>query len=243
MSTEILRKNLIADASGSESSWPSNSGSFLQVGGLTARYEPTADYGSRVYAIKISGVPIRGEQTYIVAMNSNMASSYVFANIAQKDTVNEFGSCEEAFANYFKQSESKILKSISTVRMIKGTGEEDEEKLITQQLPNGTEIIATADEALREEPTTAPNANNNAGQNNTAPNANNNAGQNNTAPNANNNAGQNTSKPNAGLSGGKKEPTPSVPTGSNSDVTPALLSLMVLSAVFIVLQRRRKETL
>ena len=120
---------------------------------------------------------------------------------------------------------------------------EDEEKLITQQLPNGTEIIATADEALREEPTTAPNAYNNAGQNNTAPNANNNAGQNNTAPNANNNAGQNTSKPNAGLSGGKKEPTPSVPTGSNSDVTPALLSLMVMSAVFIVLQRRRKETL
>ena len=136
------------------------------------------------------------------------------------------------------------MKSISEQRMIKGTGEEDAEKLIVQQLPQGSEIIATADEALREEPTTVPNANNGAVNNGAV---NNGAVQNNTTANQNNGGSTIATTP-GGKVEGKPEPpakpgVSAVPTGSNNEICTALLSLVVMTALFMVVLRRRKEEL
>ena len=243
-SVEIQRKNIVADESGIESAWPTNSGNFLQVGGMTARYNLSAKYGSRVYGAKIDGIPLVGSQTYTVAMSNNLANNYSFPQLTQHDESNEFGSCEEAFSKYFKQSKKDIMKSISEQRMIKGTGEEDAEKLIVQQLPQGSEIIATADEALREEPTTVPNANNGAVNNGAV---NNGAVQNNTTANQNNGGSTIATTP-GGKVEGKTEPpakpgVSAVPTGSNNEICTALLSLVVMTALFMVVLRRRKEEL
>lgn len=135
ISLDIQTKNIAADESGEYDAWPANSGSYLQVGGITAEYDLSGGYGSRVKSVSVGGQPLEQERLYTIATNNYAAISSDYPQLAEKEETGEFSACDEAFINYFEKDEAYITKSVTTERMQPAAAE-----------PGGTEEPSVSDD-------------------------------------------------------------------------------------------------
>lgn len=81
-------------------SWPDNSGSALQFGGITAEYDMSKPYGQRASNIKIGGNPIDMEKVYRVVTNNYAADTAEYAALAQAPLSKEYTTCEQVLKSY-----------------------------------------------------------------------------------------------------------------------------------------------
>lgn len=117
-SIDIQMKNIEADNSGIYDAWPSNSGSYLQVGGMTVKYDTSKAKGERVLSALVDGESLDKDAFYTVATNNFVAVSTDYPQLALKEIKGEYSACDEALIEFFKQSDEYILSSITTERMI-----------------------------------------------------------------------------------------------------------------------------
>lgn len=110
---------ITANESGDWDAWPNNSGSYLQTGGITVKYDLSRKYGERVLSIQVGGKDIVYDNLYTVATNNFVAVSSVYPQLASAPEEGEFSACDEALINYFAQDAKTISESINTARMIK----------------------------------------------------------------------------------------------------------------------------
>lgn len=134
-SIDIQIKNIEANNSGIYDAWPANSGSYLQVGGMTVKYDTKKDKGQRIISALVGGDNIDKDTFYIVATNNYTAVSTDYPQLASKEIKGEFSACDEALIQFFKQSDEYILSSISTERMINTT-----DKPVTPDETSSTDV-------------------------------------------------------------------------------------------------------
>lgn len=125
-SIDIQIKSIAANDSGEYDAWPENSGSYLQTGGITVKYNPDLDYGKRVISVKVGSEPLDESKLYTVATNNFVAVSEYYPQLANSEEAGEYSACDEALIKFFSQSEDVISKSVTTPRMIKTTATEPE---------------------------------------------------------------------------------------------------------------------
>lgn len=96
-----LQKQAIKDGEDPyQYSWPDNSGSVMQFSGLSAVYDYSKPYGSRVSDVKIGGKAIDTLKTYRVVSNNYAFDSSDYGNVASLTTVKEYTTCEQILRDY-----------------------------------------------------------------------------------------------------------------------------------------------
>ena len=120
-SIEIQINCIEANNSGIYDAWPSNSGSYLQVGGVTVEYDLSKTYGNRVNSVYVDNEKLDTEKIYTVATNNYLATSSDYPQLAKKKKKGDYSACDEALITYFKQDDDFILESVNTARMIEVT--------------------------------------------------------------------------------------------------------------------------
>ena len=86
-------------------SWPDNSGSVLQFGGITVQYDATQPAEIRIVSAEIGGNPVDLEKMYIVATNHYAAENSDYPALAKAPLIKEFGTCEEALKSYIAKGD------------------------------------------------------------------------------------------------------------------------------------------
>lgn len=124
-SIDIQIKSIAANDSGIYDAWPENSGSYLQTGGMTVKYNFSNDKGSRVQSVLIGESPLQNDRIYTIAVNNFLSVSSDYPQIANKKVINEYCACDEALITFFKQSEEYISKSVLNARMIQNSDSAD----------------------------------------------------------------------------------------------------------------------
>lgn len=120
-SIDIQIKSIAANDSGEYDAWLKNSGSYLQIGGMTVEYNISKPYGERVESAFVGAKKLENDSYYTVATNNFAAVSSVYLQLATKEECGEFSACDEALINFFNQDDEKILTSVNTPRMIQTT--------------------------------------------------------------------------------------------------------------------------
>lgn len=77
-------------------SWPGNSGSYLQFGGISVTYDLDAAKGERVKSVKVGDADLDVSKTYTVATNNYIAESSDYPALAGASIDVYYGTCEEA---------------------------------------------------------------------------------------------------------------------------------------------------
>lgn len=96
-----LQKQAIKDGEDPyQCSWPNNSGSVMQFSGLSAVYDYSKPYGSRVSDVKIGGKAIDTLKTYRVVSNNYAFDSSDYGDVASLTTVKEYTTCEQILRDY-----------------------------------------------------------------------------------------------------------------------------------------------
>ena len=116
-SLSIQLECIKANDSGDWNAWPENSGSYLQVGGVSVKYDPTLPEGNRIQSVKVDGEPLDTEREYTVATNNYVAESSVYTQLANAEEIGQFSACDEALVSFFAKGDDVIEKSASDVRM------------------------------------------------------------------------------------------------------------------------------
>lgn len=147
-SIDIQIKSIAANDSGIYDAWPENSGSYLQVGGMSVEYNMANEYGKRVISAKVGSTALDADKLYTVATNNFVAVSVEYPQIAQAKEAGEYCACDEALISYFKQTSDVISTSVTTPRMIK-TNEQPTTQPTSQ--PESTQAVTTV-------PQTSPDA-------------------------------------------------------------------------------------
>ena len=125
-SLDIGLQSAAANASGKTDAWPENSGSYLQFGGMTVTYNPTAAKGSRVLSIEVQGAPLESGKIYTVATNNFVAVSENYPQLAQTEETGQFIACDEALVRFFQQDADAIAASVYDKRLIADTATQDD---------------------------------------------------------------------------------------------------------------------
>lgn len=120
-SIEIQIKCIEANNSGIYDAWPSNSGSYLQVGGMNVEYDLSESYGNRIKSAYVGNEKIDSEKIYTVATNNYLATSSDYPKLASKEKKGDYSACDEALITYFEQDDDYILNSVNAVRMVEVT--------------------------------------------------------------------------------------------------------------------------
>ena len=120
-SLEIRKNNIVANDSGEWDAWPNDSGSYLQVGGISVEYDMEKTQGSRVVSIKKDGKTLNENEFYTVAVNNYLAESSSFPQLAAAQEEGEFAACDEALIRFFEQGSDAIAVSAADQRMVKAT--------------------------------------------------------------------------------------------------------------------------
>lgn len=119
-SIEIGVKNQIARDK-NDNSWPGNSGSYLQWGGITAQYDLSKPEGERVFSVKVGGVALNANQMYTLAANNYLAVSDDYPELKAADIINEYSGCDEVFTAYLQEAgNERLLAAINTPNITEG---------------------------------------------------------------------------------------------------------------------------
>lgn len=163
-SIDIQIKSISANDSGEYDAWPQNSGSYLQAGGMTVKYNLSKPCGERVESAYVGDKKLENDSFYTVATNNFVAVSSVYPQLATKEENGEFGACDEALINFFKQDDEKILNSVNTPRMIQTTTPIETVPSTSSESPTESTTVGPA----ATDPTSATSNNSSGNTNKTA---------------------------------------------------------------------------
>ena len=123
----VIQKNCIAaNDSGEWDAWPNDSGSYLQVGGITVRFDPAQPAGARVLSVKKDGQDLDDTKEYTVAVNNYLAASDSYPQLAGAMETGEYSCCEELLIRFFEQGSDTVTASAAKQNMIQTTKEAEE---------------------------------------------------------------------------------------------------------------------
>ena len=123
----VIQKNCIAaNDSGEWDAWPNDSGSYLQVGGITVRFDPAQPAGARVLSVKKDGQDLDDTKEYTVAVNNYLAGSDSYPQLAGAMETGEYSCCEELLIRFFEQGSDTVTASAAKQNMIQTTKEAEE---------------------------------------------------------------------------------------------------------------------
>lgn len=156
-SIDIQSKCIYAYEKGEYDAWPESSGSYLQTGGITVKYNLSLENGKRVISVKVGSQPLDEDKLYTVATNNFVAVSKYYPQLANAEETGEFSACDEALIKYFEQSEDVVLSSVTTPRMVKTTETEPETEPTEPTEPTqATEATTATDPATTATDPTKP---------------------------------------------------------------------------------------
>lgn len=127
ISLDIQQRNIVANDSGDWDAWPNDSGSYLQIGGMSVEYDPTQSTGNRIVSMKIGNTEYDENREYVVAVNNYLGESDSYPQLAAAEEIGEFSACDESLIAFFQQGEEEILNSAQSERLVKSTKEAPEE--------------------------------------------------------------------------------------------------------------------
>lgn len=126
-SSLTIQKNcIVANDSGEWDAWPNDSGSYLQVGGITVRFDPAQPAGERVLSVQKDGQELDDTKEYTVAVNNYLAGSDSYPQLADAAEVGEYSCCEELLIQFFEQGSDAVTASAAKQNMIQTTKETEE---------------------------------------------------------------------------------------------------------------------
>ena len=122
-SLTIQKNCIVANDSGEWDAWPNDSGSYLQVGGITVRFDPAQPAGARVLSVQKDGQELDDTKEYTVAVNNYLAGSDSYPQLAGAAEVGEYSCCEELLIQFFEQGSDAVTASAAKQNMIQTTKE------------------------------------------------------------------------------------------------------------------------
>ena len=123
-SSLTIQKNcIVANDSGEWDAWPNDSGSYLQVGGITVRFDPAQPAGERVLSVQKDGQELDDTKEYTVAVNNYLAGSDSYPQLADAAEIGEYSCCEELLIQFFEQGSDAVTASAAKQNMIQTTKE------------------------------------------------------------------------------------------------------------------------
>ena len=123
----VIQKNCIAaNDSGEWDAWPNDSGSYLQVGGITVRFDPAQPAGARVLSVQKDGQDLDDTKEYTVTVNNYLADSDSYPQLAGAMETGEYSCCEELLIRFFEQGSDTLTASAAKQNMIQTTKEAEE---------------------------------------------------------------------------------------------------------------------
>ena len=126
-SSLTIQKNcIVANDSGEWDAWPNDSGSYLQVGGITVRFDPAQPAGARVLSVQKDGQDLDDTKEYTVAVNNYLAGSDSYPQLAGAMETGEYSCCEELLIRFFEQGSDTVTASAAKQNMIQTTKEAEE---------------------------------------------------------------------------------------------------------------------
>lgn len=126
-SSLTIQKNcIVANDSGEWDAWPNDSGSYLQVGGITVRFDPAQPAGARVLSVQKDGQELDDTKEYTVAVNNYLAGSDSYPQLANAAEIGEYSCCEELLIQFFEQGSDAVTASAAKQNMIQTTKETEE---------------------------------------------------------------------------------------------------------------------
>ena len=125
-SLTIQKNCIVANDSGEWDAWPNDSGSYLQVGGITVRFDPAQPAGARVLSVQKDGQELDDTKEYTVAVNNYLAGSDSYPQLANAAEIGEYSCCEELLIQFFEQGSDAVTASAAKQNMIQTTKEAEE---------------------------------------------------------------------------------------------------------------------
>ena len=125
-SLTIQKNCIVANDSGEWDAWPNDSGSYLQVGGITVRFDPAQPAGERVLSVQKDGQELDDTKEYTVAVNNYLAGSDSYPQLADAAEIGEYSCCEELLIRFFEQGSDAVTASAAKQNMIQTTKETEE---------------------------------------------------------------------------------------------------------------------
>lgn len=122
-SLTIQKNCIVANDSGEWDAWPNDSGSYLQVGGITVRFDPAQPAGERVLSVQKDGQELDDTKEYTVAVNNYLAGSDSYPQLANAAEIGEYSCCEELLIQFFEQGSDAVTASVAKQNMIQTTKE------------------------------------------------------------------------------------------------------------------------
>ncbi|MFW5630344.1 MAG: 5'-nucleotidase C-terminal domain-containing protein [Acetivibrio ethanolgignens] len=112
----------------SVSVYPDANGGFLQVSGITFKFNPEKEAGSRVVSVKINGKDLSLTKKYTVAMNNfTAAGGDGYEMFVGTKKVAELGTLEEVLVQYFQKNGTKGCEVSGRITTV--TGKDAQPKL------------------------------------------------------------------------------------------------------------------
>ena len=118
-----VKNCIVANDSGEWDAWPNDSGSYLQVGGITVRFDPAQPAGARVLSVQKDGQELDDTKEYTVAVNNYLAGSDSYPQLANAAEIGEYSCCEELLIQFFEQGSDAVTASAAKQNMIQTTKE------------------------------------------------------------------------------------------------------------------------
>ena len=125
-SLTIQKNCIVANDSGEWDAWPNDSGSYLQVGGITVSFDPAQPAGERVLSVQKDGQELDDTKEYTVAVNNYLAGSDSYPQLADAAEIGEYSCCEELLIRFFEQGSDAVTASAAKQNMIQTTKEIEE---------------------------------------------------------------------------------------------------------------------
>lgn len=147
-SSLTIQKNcIVANDSGEWDAWPNDSGSYLQVGGITVRFDPAQPAGERVLSVQKDGQELDDTKEYTVAVNNYLAGSDSYPQLANAAEIGEYSCCEELLIQFFEQGSDAVTASAAKQNMIQTTKE-----TVKPEQPSVPVIPSVQEQPSKEQP-------------------------------------------------------------------------------------------
>lgn len=108
----VTGAQLLAALENGVSLYPAEEGCFPQVSGLTFKFDPAQEAGSRVFDVKVGDEALDPEKTYLLATNDFIAAGgdgYPFADV---EIAGEFSAMEEILIAYIDSFETPVAPAV-----------------------------------------------------------------------------------------------------------------------------------
>lgn len=100
--------------------WPEENGNYLQFGGMSVVYDPTAPQGERVLSVSVGDKPLDVAQRYIVATNNYISLGKTYQQLADAPELNQYSACDEALLRCLEQGQAWVDAAASKVCLTEG---------------------------------------------------------------------------------------------------------------------------